>query len=74
MSELDALTRVRRLASSGAARAIRIGAGASIREVAAVVGVSPATVHRWERGSRAPRGEKGIAYGRALDELTEAAR
>lgn len=74
MTDLDTLTRVRRLASSGAARAIRIGAGASIREVAAVVGVSPATVLRWERGSRAPRGEKGVAYGRALDELTETAR
>lgn len=74
MTELEPLTRVRRLASTGAARAIRIGAGATIREVAQVVGVSPATVHRWETGNRVPRGEKGLAYGRALDELTEAAR
>lgn len=74
MTDLTDLSRVRRLARTGAARGIRIGAGASVREVARAVGVAAATVHRWETGNRIPRGEKALAYGRVLDELTKDAR
>jgi transcriptional regulator with XRE-family HTH domain len=45
---------VRRLAKSGAARALRESTGFSASEVARELGVSPATVCRWERGLRSP--------------------
>jgi transcriptional regulator with XRE-family HTH domain len=45
---------VRRLAKSGAARTLRESTGFSASEVARELGVSPATVCRWERGLRVP--------------------
>ncbi len=45
---------VRRLAKSGTARALRESTGFSASEVARELGVSPATVCRWERGLRVP--------------------
>jgi len=71
-----ALARVRRLAKSGAARAIRIGAGLSLAELGSSVGpdgVGPATVHRWETGQRSPHGEQALAYAAALAVLERAA-
>jgi len=64
------LARVRRLTKSGAAKAIRIGAGLSLPELAAAVGVSPVTVWRWEGGVRVPHGARALAYGRLLDRLS----
>jgi len=74
--EMLALARARRLAKSGAARAIRIGAGLSLAELGSNVGpdgVGPATVQRWETGQRAPHGELALAYAAALDVLQRAA-
>lgn len=45
---------VRRLAKTGAARAIRESTGFSASEIARELDVSPATVCRWERGLRVP--------------------
>jgi DNA-binding transcriptional regulator YiaG len=55
---------VRRLAKSGAARALRESTGFSASEVARELGVSPATVCRWERGLAFP--ENGtLSVGRS---------
>ncbi len=64
------LVSARRRAASGEARALRLEAGLSLREVARAVGAgSPATVFRWESGQRTPRGGPAAAYGQLLDEL-----
>ena len=50
-------------------RSIRIGADLSLAEVAEPVGVDRSTIFKWERGTRVPRGEAAIRYGRLLDRL-----
>ena len=47
---------VRQLGRTGGARVIREGAGFTA-PIARELGVSPATVSRWERGQRSPRSE-----------------
>ena len=69
MSKPIELVKVRGLAKSGAARAIREGAGLSLGEVASAVGVAKTTVYRWESGDRRPRGDRAIAYGQLLTDL-----
>jgi DNA-binding transcriptional regulator YiaG len=64
------LTRVRRLASSGAARAIRESAGLSLSEAAAAAKVNRVTIHRWEQGQRRPHGAAALRYLRLLEELS----
>jgi DNA-binding XRE family transcriptional regulator len=53
-------------------RNIRIAAGASLRDVARELDVTPMTVARWEAGSE-PRLAHAIAYRRLLDQLREVA-
>ena len=67
---VEDLTWVRRLASTGGARALRMGAGLSLREVADELGVSAAAVSRWERGLRRPGGRLALKWGRLLRSLT----
>jgi len=64
------LIRVRRLAVTGAARALREEAGLSLAEVADAAQVHKVTVFRWEHGQRRPHGEAAARYLRVLDELT----
>ena len=64
------LTRMRRLAESGAARAIRESAGLSLTEAAAGAEVHRITVHRWERGTRRPRGDAALRYLDLLEQLS----
>jgi DNA-binding transcriptional regulator YiaG len=64
------LIRVRRLAQTGAARAIRRDAGLSLAEVADEASVHRTTVFRWETGSRKPRGEAALRYLAVLEELS----
>lgn len=52
---------------------IRQESGASLRDLAEELGVSPMTVLRWEQGRSKPRMRRAIAYRRLLDELKEAA-
>lgn len=72
-TELLTLARVRRLAKSGAAQSIRVGAGLSLAELGSSVGVGPTTVYRWESGQRSPHGELALAYAAVLDALTAVA-
>lgn len=67
--ELTALTRVRSLAASGAARTIRCRAGVSLAEVASGCTVTATTVWRWETGQRVPHGAPAIIYGEILAAL-----
>jgi DNA-binding transcriptional regulator YiaG len=48
-------------------RALRLAAGVSIAEVAAVVGVSRQAVNAWERGSARPVGDHLPAYLELLE-------
>jgi transcriptional regulator with XRE-family HTH domain len=61
----------RRAATSGRGAQVRLAAGVSQNELAALVGVSQAAVWRWEAGERVPRGRYAIAYARALRQLAE---
>ncbi|MCU1591669.1 MAG: hypothetical protein JWP11_2925 [Frankiales bacterium] len=70
--EIVLLVRVRRLAKSGEAQALRLAAGLSLREVADAVGISHSNLWRWEAGKRAPRGPAAVAWARLLDELATA--
>lgn len=69
LDQLDQLTRVRRLTSSGAARSIRQAAGLSQSELAGSIAVCPSTLHRWEVGERRPTGALALRYLDALDRL-----
>lgn len=70
MSESELLERLRAkraLPLADERRQIRLDAGASLRDVAREIGVSPTSVIRWERGSSP--GIHTSAYARLLDEL-----
>ncbi|MDQ3640970.1 MAG: helix-turn-helix domain-containing protein [Actinomycetota bacterium] len=70
LDEATKLSRARSLASSGAARTIRLANHLSLAEMARAAGIgSPVTVMRWERGERSPRGEAAIRYCELLDRL-----
>jgi DNA-binding transcriptional regulator YiaG len=62
------------LPSPAAARQIRESAAVSQRKLAAELGVSEASVHRWEAGTHAPRGPARIAYAQLLADLDEITR
>jgi DNA-binding transcriptional regulator YiaG len=54
-------------------RAIREAAGISRQEFAQVVGVTPAAIGHWERGSRTPSGAYLDRYVEAIRALRDAA-
>jgi DNA-binding XRE family transcriptional regulator len=72
-TELIVVARVRRLAKSGEAQSIRVGAGLSLAELGSSVGVGATTIYRWESGRRSPHGELALSYASVLDALAEAA-
>ena len=76
MKTADALrlARVRKLAVSGEARAIRERARLSTPEVARAVGTTHATIVRWELGKRRPTGPAALRYCQLLDALEKAAK
>lgn len=51
------------------AHAIRLAADATVRQVAGELGVSPATVTRWEAGRCVPRRRHRRAYAELLAQL-----
>jgi len=53
---------------------IRRHAGASLRDVAAPLDVSPFTVLRWERGDVEPKRRNAIRYRVLLDKLRDVGR
>ena len=73
-ADLVGLARVRGLVRSGDARVIRLARGLTMGEVARSVGVTVATVSRWESGERVPRGAPALRYGELLDSLTPVSR
>jgi transcriptional regulator with XRE-family HTH domain len=70
--EIVLLARVRRLARSGEAQALRLSAGLSLREVAEAIGTAHNTLWLWELGRRAPRGAAALAWAGLLDDLARA--
>lgn len=70
-SQQDALrlSAARRACVDGRARAVREAANLSLADVASVCRCSSAAVSRWESGTRVPRGEAGVRYGRLLARL-----
>ena len=76
LAEIDGLAdQIRRaqLPSPSQRRSIRKRAKVSLREAAAVLGINPNSLHRWERGEVEPTREHAIAYKRLLEALEEAA-
>jgi DNA-binding transcriptional regulator YiaG len=55
-------------------REIRDAAGVSQARLADELGAHLQTVHRWEAGTREPRGELRLAYARLLRQLDETVR
>ena len=70
-NELLLLVEAREFSRSGRARQIREDAGISQDELAEVCGVDGATISRWERGLRGPRGAAAITYMRTLRALSK---
>lgn len=67
------LAKVRALAASGDARAIRIAARLSLQDVATGCGVDQSSIHNWETARRSPRGEAALRYLAILEALIKAA-
>lgn len=63
------ISRVRRWAADGTARALRERAGLSYRDIASEAGIRPATVWRYENGKRKPHGPSALRYLAVLDLL-----
>jgi DNA-binding XRE family transcriptional regulator len=63
-----------RLPLSATRRTIRIDSGATLRDVATELHVSPMTVLRWEQGKTEPRLDHAIAYRALLDQLLQVSR
>lgn len=72
--ELLLLSWVRKSLATGEAVGIREAARLTQTDVANAIGVTPATVSRWESGSRVtPRSSVALAYAHLLRELKGAA-
>lgn len=69
---IEQVRAARRLPSPAAARAIRLAAGVSQRQVGEVLGVDRVTVARWESAERRPRGDLAVRYGELLEGLRDA--
>jgi DNA-binding transcriptional regulator YiaG len=68
-----ALAEVRLATESGRAKAVRQAARVSQSELARNIGVSQASVSRWEAGYRVPRGKAARRYAKVLRALEKAA-
>lgn len=53
----------------GSAQEVRHGAGLGLGQVARAVGVTPATIWRWEHLKRTPRGAAAVRYFELLRKL-----
>jgi DNA-binding transcriptional regulator YiaG len=68
-----ALAELRRICSSGEARAIREAADLHLAEIARDVGIPHSTLRGWENGEQRPNGERAVRYLRLLKRLHRAA-
>jgi transcriptional regulator with XRE-family HTH domain len=66
---MELIVEARQTVKSGRATELRRTAGLSQGELAALVGVAPSAISRWESGSRVPRPDEAVAYGRVLRKL-----
>lgn len=57
--------------TAGRGRRLREASAISMREAADILGVSPSTLSRWERGVVRPRGAAADRYGLLLAEWSE---
>ena len=71
--ELHRLAEIRRLCSTGEARAIREAAGLRRAEFASALSITPNRLCHYELGLRAPSGDLALRYLRLLDDLRTAA-
>ena len=71
MTELDELLEALDLARDGRGRALREHADISLRTLASILTVDPATLSRWERGLTKPRGEAAGRWAQACRRITE---
>jgi len=62
-------SRARRRLRPGLARAIRLEARVTLAEISDALDVTEATVSRWERGTRSPRGPVAERYAALLSRL-----
>jgi DNA-binding transcriptional regulator YiaG len=65
---LERLALVRRLCECGEARQIRLEHGLSLADMAAAIGTSPASLSRWELGTK-PNTDAALRYGAVLARL-----
>jgi transcriptional regulator with XRE-family HTH domain len=63
---LRRISAIRVAAASGEAREKRKELRLTLKEVAAGIGTSESTLHRWERGETAPRGESALRWAKVL--------
>jgi transcriptional regulator with XRE-family HTH domain len=68
--DVDQMVWVRRVASTGGAKAIREGAGLSMSEVAREARCSVSAISRWESGQRTPRGDAAERWATLLRRLS----
>lgn len=71
---LVALADARRMARNGIARRIRRDAEVSLAQIAAVVGVSPVSIFRWETGENLPTGTAALTYRDLLLDLQDVSK
>lgn len=74
MTLADEVRATRALPAPQVARAIRRSAGVSQARLATELGVTRATIARWESAARSPRGDLRVRYATALSDLQEAMR
>ncbi len=72
MTLSEEIRAVRSLPSPELARAIRMNAGVTQARLAEEVGVTRATINRWESGERRPQGRHRATYAAVLAEIQAA--
>ena len=71
-TQVALLSEARLAVASGRATSVREAAGLSQGEVARAIGVTPATLSRWEARQRRPTGGAAVRYARLLRMLADA--
>ena len=69
MSNLQMILKGRNLGIDSTGRHIRAASGLSVRQLAKLLEIDPATLSRWERGESVPRSDSAIRWAQACDEL-----
>jgi transcriptional regulator with XRE-family HTH domain len=70
--DLADVAATRRLARDGVLRERRVAQQIRVVELAGLLGVTPATLSRWENGVRAPSADDALRWVRALRSLETA--